>query len=287
MKPIKRVLNVFFFFLLSFVTPRLSAQKGSGVTPVDSSAATTSSTTFTVASLFSSGIDYFGQTTEKALPYIALNGTLRLKQGLYASVTGFHLFSDSAVVSATGLTAGYQFAITPKLTGDASYAYTVFPKQSPFLQASSPHMASVAFYYKHVLNTGISADYSFGKQQDFFVSLSNSKEWVLNSDRERHILATTPQVTVVTGTQRFYETYLVERKNSGKGKGAPPAQVKEEERVYNHFGFLSYNFKLPLSYNRASYLVEAAYQVSLLGNNASERAGQANSFFTLGFYYQF
>ncbi|MCH5690562.1 hypothetical protein LWM68_43840 [Niabella sp. W65] len=64
----KTRIKCFFFFLLSFVTPRLSAQKGSGVTPVDSSAATTSSTTFTVASLFSSGIDYFGQTTEKALP---------------------------------------------------------------------------------------------------------------------------------------------------------------------------------------------------------------------------
>lgn len=287
MKPIKRALNVFFFLLLSFAAPHLSAQKSSGATSVDSSATPTSATTFTLASLFSSGIDYFGQTTEKALPYIALNGTLRLKSGIYASVTGFHLFSDSAVVSATGLTAGYQFAITPKLTGDASYAYTVFPKQSPFLQASSPHMASVAFNYEHLLNTGISADYSFGKQQDFFVSLSNSKEFILNTNRDRFILATTPQVTVVAGTQRFYETYIVERKNSGKGKGAQSGQVKEENRVYDRFGFLSYNFKLPLSYNRASYLVEAAYQVSLLGNNASERAGQTNSFFTLGFYYQF
>ena len=287
MKLIKQAFNVFFFLLFSFAALHACAQENKDTTTVDSSAAAAPSTTFTLASLFSSGIDYFGQTTERALPYIALNGTLRLKSGIYASVTGFHLFSDSAVVSATGLTAGYQFTIMPKLTGDVSYAYTVFPKESPFLQASSPHMASAAFNYEHLFNTGISADYSFGKQQDFFVSLSNSKECMLNSNRDRYILATTPQVTVVAGTQRFYETYLVERKNSGKGKGTPPGQVKEESRVYDRFGFLSYNFKLPLSYNRASYLVEAAYQLSLLGNNVSERAGQTNSFFTLGFYYQF
>ncbi len=285
MKPTKRALNVFFFLLFSFAVLHTSAQKNTGTTPVDSSAAATSSTTFTLASLLSSGIDYFGQTTEKALPYIALNGTLRLKSGIYASITGFHLFSDSAIVSATGLAAGYQFTITPKLTGDVSYAYTVFPKQSPFLQASSPHMASVAFNYEHVLNTGIGADYSFGRQQDLFVSLSNSKEFVLNADRERHIFATTPQLTIVAGTQQFYETYLVERKNNGKGKGTPPP--REESRSYDQFGLLSYNLKIPLSYNRASYLIEAAYQISLLGNNASERAGQTNSFFTIGFYYQF
>ncbi len=285
MKPIKRVLKDVLFLLFSFAALHVSAQKNTDSTSVDSSTTAASATTFTLASLFSSGIDYFGQTTEKKLPYIALNGTLRFKQGIYASVTGFHLFSDSAVVSATGLTAGYQFTITPKLTGDASYAYTVFPKQSPFLQASSPHMASLAFNYEHVLNTGISADYSFGKQQDFFVSFSNSKEFGLNTDRDRHIFATTPQVTIVAGTQQFYETYLVERKNNGKGKGTPPS--REESHSYDQFGVLSYNFKLPLSYNRASYLVEAAYQLSLLGNNASERAGQTNSFFTLGFYYQF
>lgn len=287
MNPIKRAFNVVFFLLFSLTAMHAGAQENKNTTPVDSSATATSSTTVTVASLFSSGIDYFGQTTEKALPYIALNGTLRLKSGIYASITGFHLFSDSAVVSATGLTAGYQFTIMPKLTGEASYAYTVFPKESPFLQASSPHMAGVAFNYEHVLNTGISADYSFGKQQDFFISLNNSKEFILNTDSERHILATTPQITIVAGTQRFYKTYLVERKNNGKGKGAPPGQVEEENRVYDRFGFLSYNLKIPLSYNRASYLVEAAYQLSLLGNNASDRAGQTNSFFTLGFYYQF
>lgn len=285
MRPIKRAFDVFFFFLFSLAAMHAAAQKKTGTGSVDSSANTPSSTTFTVASLFSSGIDYFGQTTEKSLPYIALNGTLRFKQGIYASITGFHLFSDSAVVSATGLTAGYQFTIAPKFTGDISYSYTIFPKQSPFLQASSPHMVSAAFNYEHLLNSGISADYSFGRQQDFFVSLSNSKEFLLNNDRDRHILATTPQLTIVAGTQQFYETYLVERKNNGKGKGTPPP--REESRSYDQFGLLSYNFKLPLSYNRASYLLEAAYQLSLLGNNASERAGQANSFFTLGFYYQF
>jgi hypothetical protein len=45
--------------------------------------------------------------------------------------------------------------------------------------------------------------------------------------------------------------------------------------------------KLPLAYNRAHYVVEAAYQLSLLSKEAQTGAGQANSFLTLSFYYQF
>jgi hypothetical protein len=55
----------------------------------------------------------------------------------------------------------------------------------------------------------------------------------------------------------------------------------------NSFDLLSYNFELPVSYSRAHYVVEAAYQLSLLSNKAQTGPGNLNSFFTLSFYYQF
>ena len=47
-------------------------------------------------------------------------------------------------------------------------------------------------------------------------------------------------------------------------------------KTITQFNFLSYNLKLPLAYNRASYLFEIQYQVSLLSNKAE--TGRKNQF---------
>ena len=52
------------------------------------------------------------------------------------------------------------------------------------------------------------------------------------------------------------------------------------------FNVLSYNFNIPLAYNRAHYLVQAEYQLSLLSRDVAANK-QINSFLTFSFYYQF
>nr|WP_262903515.1 hypothetical protein [Niabella beijingensis] len=254
-------------------------------------------TTLTVAALYGTGIDYYGQTTEQHLPYLALNATVRIPAGLYLSATGFHLFSDSLFLSASALSLGYGFRISPRLTGDISFTHTFFPSKSPFLQASSPNMASASLGYEYFLKTALDADLAFGEQTDYFTTLSNSKSFDFNLSGGRAILNFTPELAVTAGTQQYYETYLVEKEHPGKGNGKangngngnkplPPGQTIETTIDYKKYGLLSYNLKLPVSYNRASYLVEAALKLSLLGNNAVNE-GTVNSFFTLSAYYQF
>jgi hypothetical protein len=53
------------------------------------------------------------------------------------------------------------------------------------------------------------------------------------------------------------------------------------------FSLISYNFKLPLAYNRANYLFEVAYQLSVLSQDAETGPGKVNSFGSISFYYQF
>ncbi|MCK7553666.1 hypothetical protein MKQ70_01075 [Chitinophaga sedimenti] len=53
------------------------------------------------------------------------------------------------------------------------------------------------------------------------------------------------------------------------------------------FDIISYNFRVPLAYNRQHMMLEAAYQLSVLGQKAQTGAGTANSFFSFSFYYQF
>lgn len=257
----------------------------------DTTAVSRLRTTFTLAAIYSSGIDYYGQTTDPRLPYLGVNGTLRFKPGIYFSATGFHLFGDSMLVSATSLGVGYQFNINKKLSADLSFTHTFFPESSPFLQASSPNILGAEFNYEHAFTTGVGTDYTFGEQKDIFITLNNSKTFSFKGKSEKAVLGIAPLISIVAGTQRFYETYLIERgrRNTGNGNPPTPPSIPSETvtNEYNRFGMLSYNFRLPLSYNRASYLLEVTYQLSLLGNNAAERAGEINSFLTLSFYYQF
>ena len=66
-----------------------------------------------------------------------------------------------------------------------------------------------------------------------------------------------------------------------------PSSERVDTIATTAFNILSYNFKFPIAYNRAHYLVEAAYQLSALSDKAQSGAGKINSFFTLSFYYQF
>ncbi len=265
--------------------------------PVDS---VKEKTTLTIAALYGTGIDYYGQTTEQRLPYLALNATVRIPAGFYFSATGFHLFSDSLLLSASALSLGYGFKITPKLSGDVSFAHTFFPSKSPFLQASSPNTASASLAYEYFLKTSLEGDLAFGEQTDYFTTLSNSKSFDINLSGGQAILNFTPELALTAGTQQYYETYLVEKANNGNGKGNngngkgkgngngnnPPGQTTETTINYKKYGLLSYNLKLPVSYNRASYLIEAALKLSLLGSNTANK-DHINSFFTLSAYYQF
>ena len=109
-------------------------------------------------------------------------------------------------------------------------------------------------------------------------------------------ISITPGVEIVAGTQRFYETYVEEKRvrDSILGLPIPPllgggggTTTTTTTKVSTDFNLLSYNFKLPLSYYRSSYLLEISYQLSLLSQNAESGAGTTNSFVNLSFYYQF
>jgi hypothetical protein len=71
------------------------------------------------------------------------------------------------------------------------------------------------------------------------------------------------------------------------GGGSNGGSAETTTTVSTSFDLLSYNLKLPVAYNRAHYLIEAAYQLSVLSKRGDIGTGNTNSFFTLSFYYQF
>ncbi|MFV0606361.1 MAG: hypothetical protein ACK5NK_11025 [Niabella sp.] len=244
----------------------------------------------TFAAIYSTNANYYGQVADEKMSYVALAATVQLPFGLYFTGLGYHLFGDSNWVSASAIGAGYEFHITKKLTADFSYNHSFYPVNSPFIQASNTDIVSGNLVYEHIFSTGATFDYAFGKEaSDYFFTLSNYKAFDFYTNHNKAIVSITPQLDITAGTQRFLETYQT-KKNNNKGNGKPTVPSGPPQTVtteYTRFDLLSYNFNLPVSYSRGSYMLELSYQLSLLGNKVVSNPGSTHSFFTASVYYQF
>jgi hypothetical protein len=262
------------------------------VKPPDS---TKTKSTLTVGGTYCNNADYYGQKAEVSIPYAAVAATYRFGSGFYFTGLAYRLLKDtSRIISAGSLGGGYDFKLSKKLTAGISYSHTFYPSYSPLLQAANPDNASASLTYEGFLTTKLNADYAFGKATDLFVTAGTGKQINLGHITKKDVISITPEITVTAGTQHFYQTYLKEKRlaDSLLGliltpvTGTPPQQGSTTVET-TAFNLLSYNFKCPLAYNRASYLFEINYQLSVLSNKAQSGAGRANSFFSASFYYQF
>jgi hypothetical protein len=252
-------------------------------------------TTLTLAAIYSNNVSYYGQSTAEKLPYVLVNATVRLPIGFYFSAGAYKLLNMGSGISETDFGIGYEHDFTDKFSTDVSYIRSIFPKNSPLLQAANTNNINLTPSYTWPwFKSSLSADYAFGQENDFFLGITNSKDISLGTlfDEEDQ-LSIEPAIEVVSGTQHFYTTYQQEKikRNNGKGKGANNGKGQADTEVITipktSFNLLTYNFKLPLVYNRSSYLAEVAYQFSLLGSNAVTEAKKQQSFISFSFYYQF
>lgn len=254
--------------------------------------------TLTIGATYANDVSYYGLKAEERMPYIAASASLRLPFGLYFTGTGYRLLNDSGrVVSASSAGVGFAFNLSKKLKADLSYSHTFFPEHSPFLQAANPDNASASLKYEYWMTTGVNADYHFGKQQDVFITLSTEKQINLGSlFKGKDLITLTPLIEVTGGTQRFYQTYVREKLLRDSLLGIIPlpgignptdTESGSAISTTTQFNLLSYNLRVPLAYNRSHYMIEAAYQLSVLGPKAETGGGKLNSFFNFSVYYQF
>lgn len=258
---------------------------------------TKSKATLTLGASYANDASYYGQRAQESMPYVAASATYRLRSGIYFSGMGYKLLNDSgSTVSASSLGAGISFNLSKKLSADISYSHTFYPSHSPFLQAANADNVSASLTWENWLSTTANVDYAFGKTQDVFVTLGTSKFINLGSlFSPKDFISLTPAVDIAGGTQHFYETYVTEKRlrDSLLGLPLPPVfggsdpDTETTTTTSTSFDLLSYNFRLPLAYNRARYLLEVAYQLSVLGKKTESGAGKTNSFLTVSFYYQF
>ncbi|MFT3701343.1 MAG: hypothetical protein QM802_03195 [Agriterribacter sp.] len=251
--------------------------------------------TFTIGSVYANNANYYGQKSVEKMPYVALAAVYHHRSGFYISAMGYRLLNDSAKFgSAYNVGIGFSFPISKSISGDISYDYSIYPTLSPFLQASNPHNANLTLKRQGMLDFSVSGIYAFGKTNDFFVIPELSKDIDLFNIGNGGLVTLSPSIDLTAGTQHFYNYYLKEKsiRDSLLGLLVPPvfgepANEEGTTKMTSRFDVLSYNLKLPLSYNRSNLKVEVNAQFSLLSKKAESQPGKINYFFGGAFYYQF
>ena len=251
-------------------------------------------TTLTLAAIYGSNANYYGQTAEQRLPYVLANASLRLKSGFYFSAGSYKLTSTGGSgISEFDLSAGFEAELSKNLSGSLAYTRSFYAQNSPLLQASNENTISASLAYDfNILKTGLNTYYAFGTQQDAFVSFSTSKTMNLGSlFSKKDFISLEPGIELVGGTLHYLEEYIVQR-DRRIGLPMNPLFPNREQnytmtRDASSFDMLSYNMNVLLGYNRSNYLIETAWQLSALGRNVSETKLKPRSFFNLSFYYQF
>lgn len=252
----------------------------------------TAKSSLTLAAIYGSTANYFGQTTAEKLPYVLSYAAYKLKSGFFVSASGLTLIKNASGVAAVDLSAGYGFNLAKNVEGSFSYTRSFYQKDAPLLQASNENNINGELAYTHLFKTGLSADYAFGTQNDVFVSLTNSKLISLGSLSDKDFFSIEPAIGIIGGSQRFYQTYTTEKQRRKKLldpllPGNQPTETETTTVESTEFSVMAYTFSLPLAYNRTNYSVEANYTASLANKKLTEGSNKPVSIFNLSFYYMF
>lgn len=249
-----------------------------------------------IGTTISSASNYYGQTVAEKLPFTSLDATYKHRSGWSINTTAYKLLEYNGL-SELDASLGYEFDINKKINMGFGYSYFYYPDDSPLLQSAYNHAVyQVITYDFNIINAGISTSYAFGDEQDIFTSFSLSKEFELGSlFSDVDYIGFSPSADITAGTQKFYETYFINKKNKplpvkdNPGQGANNGNNKLEEvtEVKTNFDVLSYNLYLPVSYNRAHYTLEFNCQLSALNDQANLSGQKIQPFFNLSFYYLF
>ena len=247
----------------------------------------------TLATLYSSNANYYGQTTVERLPYLLAYGGLAFNSGFFISATGYKILNAEGAGTGADLSTGFDFNLSQNLSAGISYTRSFFPDSSFFLQSQNLNMFSGKLGYDfNWLSAGLNADYNPGQEGALYLSFDVKKSIELIAFDQSDYISIEPALEVVGSTQQITSSEEVPASDENKGLGI----IKLPGRRFNQkpeyrtvestsFGVLSYNLKLPVAYSTKKFMVEAGYQASLISRDTDASFKNPRSFFSLGLYY--
>ncbi len=247
----------------------------------------------TLATIYSSNANYYGQTAAERLPFVLGYAGLTFNSGFFISATGYKIVNADAASSGADLSAGFDFNLSKNLSAGISYTRSFYPDSSFFLQSQNLNMFSGKLGYDfNWLTAGINADYNPGQQSALYLSADLKKSIELVAFNESNYLSIEPALEFIGSTQQITSSEEIPQSGGSTGGGI----IKLPGRTFNQkpqyrtvektsFTPLSYNFKLPVAYNTRKFMVEAGYQASIIVADTESSVKNPRSFFSLGLYY--
>jgi len=232
---------------------------------------------------------FFGRTSPVKYPFVTGDVIYNTKQGFFAygsilKVLGY------APVDEVDVGGGYFYKFSKQFSGAASYTRFIFNKQANVIKSASSNDINLKNSYDwKFLKTSVIADYLFGKSNDFFVTVTNSKyietSWSIFDDKD--YLSFNPSFNFITGTQNFVQRYSVDHRFKQEIDNIYVYDDPNSARYNRKFKMLNYSFKVPIAYNRPHYTLEASWRYSIPVNVEGVLENHKESFFNLTFFYLF
>ena len=232
---------------------------------------------------------FFGRTGPIKYPFVTGDLIYNTKQGFFAygsilKVLGY------APIDEVDLGGGYFYKFSKDFSGAASYTRFIFNKDANVIKSASSNDINLKNSYDwHLVKTSVIMDYLFGKSNDFFVTVTNSKyiETSWSDFYDKYYLSFNPSFNFITGTQNFVQRYSLDHRFKDDIDNIYAHNDPNSARYNRKFKMLNYSFKLPIAYNRPHYTFEASWRYSIPVNVEGALENRKESFFNFTFYYLF
>jgi hypothetical protein len=161
------------------------------------------------------------------------------------------------------LTAGYDFDITDKLSGDVSYTKLFYSTNSTQISSSisSTFAANLSYDIGSVITPSVNAEYNINAQginNDLFLNFSLSHDFiVIGVFGTTDILFISPTAAANTGTENFYDAYLTRKKfRNAKRTASQDALIAKYSAQLGQFTLLDYELSAPLQYKSGHFIFQ-------------------------------
>jgi hypothetical protein len=234
------------------------------------------------------GIDYLsnnvfvGRTDTVNTPVITPNIKYTFKSGVYFSGS-LEILPNRKKNKLDGgdLALGYDFDLTDDLSGGVSYSKLFYSSTSTQVSSSisSTFNGNLDYDIADIVTASVSMDYNINKtniSNDFMFNFAISHDFIAEGIfGNKDILLISPMVASNSGTQNFYDGYLVRKKlKNAKRNAAQTKLFNTYTADLSQFKLLDYEISLPIEYKADQFIFHIIPTYALAENQFQSAAIQ-------------
>lgn len=236
---------------------------------------------------------FMGRSDTTRTPVITPDIRYTFESGIYFSGSLDYLMNSKTAKLASGdLSAGYDFDLTDDLDGTLSFTKSFYNPKSTQIASSQSAIINASLNYdlNDIITPSISADYGFNKKgfkNDIFLSAGLTHAFMITDlFNAEDLLIISPTATMNTGTQNFYDSYLVNKKMKNKAVNTAQDKLNAAQRKdLEKFSVLDYEFSVPIEYKIKPFIFTFTPTYSVAQNklpaNISSGLSNKTSLFNL------